>query len=703
MIEKESNPILDEQHGAKEELQENNKAERADSDNKFDNTILERISTGDLSEEEFGGVLRLTDGVWSGEYALDEEEYGNRGVSAMSLALARVVGEEEEWRQGLKSKRTQDARKLFLAGFLEKMQETEDEEKADSICDDLFSAYSHPDNLINHVGGFLDYAELYELAKESKSGSKDFAGLIRLKLKEDKSFRDGSMVRELFALEPIELARMIPIVIDVAEDAGWMSTWEGSGVEDRVAEEARGTLTKTYETLAEIRDNNSSAFLRIEAQAMAEDLRRYENGLSVNRSDWSDEQKEAGRLRIERWVAEDREWRKLNEKLDESELEYKQKLFLKALHRPNVKNIVEGELGVGLDDISVEGQERLLGFMAKAGDNTYERLKGAMTQVDNKKGFAEAFLAMEFGEDFGEVLLNVAEVLDKEDLSKLLTGIENIRNESEDFAAFFGEKLGQDVEWAIGERVSEILYVAKEVQEKGIAEAELLGNRLKTTDINEAINVLAMIGSAIGDINSSVDSGLSKKIFNENGVNMYQLGETGNVLLKTRAYGARNRESMREIEYTGEAQINFAVNVMGFEPVPAELSDEIRDNALSIRIDREGLALDENGEKIDYNPTLEDLTIALDLGALGGADDNPNTMVGKIVAIGNILRSQENQKKGRGYHTTLSAELRPKEAFAQMVQKVEYQAEEMTRLRLEAHLGQSTLKRASLPEEKTAA
>jgi hypothetical protein len=290
----------------------------------------------------------------------------------------------------------------------------------------------------------------------------------------------------------------------------------------------------------------------------------------------------------------------------------------------------------------------------------------------------EAFKALDFGQDFAVVLKELMRQSEKETNERLFAGLEKVREQIEPFAETFYEidgDLRTAVGRAVGERVTEMLYAALEsVKSQGDKVSVDLhddsGSARVATSVNEVMQAIEMVGQALTKINQSMAEKRAQKVLDKGTVKMWNLGDRGDVLLKTRAVGAREEDILKEYEYGSEAQMNFAVNLEGSETVPPSLSSPLRDRALSIRIDLEGRLLSNDGEIIGYDPTREVLNAAFDIGSLytiEDTDNNPNQLVGSAIAVGNRLRAEQLKRDGRGYHTSLDAKFGKSLKFEQMV------------------------------------
>jgi hypothetical protein len=76
------------------------------------------------------------------------------------------------------------------------------------------------------------------------------------------------------------------------------------------------------------------------------------------------------------------------------------------------------------------------------------------------------------------------------------------------------------------------------------------------------------------------------------------------------------------------------------------------DNRISIRLDREGVRLQDRGSDVQRDPTQEQGTLSLDIGSIIGDDNWLGTKVGRFLAWGNVLRSQALGSEPKLNHVT---------------------------------------------------
>ena len=355
-------------------------------------------------------------------------------------------------------------------------------------------------------------------------------------------------------------------------------------------------------------------------------------------------------------------------------------MLLKALYDPGMRVAVEGELGLDLSRLSLETQRHLLAFMVEAEPERYNRLIQALDIAGSYRvQLAEAFLAAKFGKDFGDTIISVAEKLDASEIVPLLESIANVRQEASRFATLFTDfdsHLELEISNAIGERVTEALYVIEELKNSpnSVATARVLKKRMTVDSVARVQQAIDYMARGLQGINDDVSSGVVANAYTSLSSTGWNLGDKKRTFLQLKPYGSPRGEYMQGVEHSEEGQINFSVNVSDApEEVPYEIADYRRRYALSIRVDLEGTLRDHNGGKIGFDATRDTLNAALDLGSMRAQEDNPNYIVGSVISLGRKLRQKG---KSRGYHTNLDERYGNKEVFAGMV---EYTKHKLTR------------------------
>lgn len=118
-----------------------------------------------------------------------------------------------------------------------------------------------------------------------------------------------------------------------------------------------------------------------------------------------------------------------------------------------------------LSDISPEARTQLFHAGVNWTDEAYARVKQVSGSLppEHRAQFAEAFLATEFGDDFGDILLDLADANEPMELSPVLERINTIRQNGAQIAEIFGKDFAMDKRGAVAfiKRTTELLALAK--------------------------------------------------------------------------------------------------------------------------------------------------------------------------------------------------------------------------------------------------
>lgn len=302
------------------------------------------------------------------------------------------------------------------------------------------------------------------------------------------------------------------------------------------------------------------------------------------------------------------------------------------------------------------------------------------------------FVSCEYGEHMGEKIFNIGDYENKLEAEEIFSQYAAILKNAEKIASILSTSkeilsseitqadFGVQCAEAIMRRAKDMLYVADEITKKGQAGAKYYdGRKLECKDLKEVIEALKTYQEALEKIGALLQSpeDNNKYIFSlqetvEGTPESYGFsvqdtvnGEESYFMLQLRDYGAAYGQHNQAVEYNGEARINFLFFDKQFS---AQLEDANRKNALSLRIDREGVTR-EGRQIIENDPTRSAGELSLDIGSLEDA-------VGRVVSIGNVLCHREN-KNGRlvypqYYHNreSFAKKLGEAEVFAEIVEMV---------------------------------
>jgi len=410
-------------------------------------------------------------------------------------------------------------------------------------------------------------------------------------------------------------------------------------------------------------------------------------------------QMKSERLRVEIESLQDNlhfenEWQYMN-KYSEEEKE----LFLKALFDPLLRERIAADLGINWTEISLSSQIHFLEYLVRIDRERYVKLAEILKRYKGSREILfEVFLAAQYGEDYGDTILKIAES-ESEKKQKILEAYSSLNKTAKEMGAilggdfFIGElkvssevktMLPRQVAEAIMRRSKDILNVAAEIIEKGEVSAPFYdADPIAVTSIDEVLQSLEIYTKALDSIKallkeSSTTFGIVSRE-KTNNMSTYHLKMKGEksesfMSLQLRKYGARPGEHDVEREFDGEARINF---LFSDTPIGTNLRDEARRNALSLRIDREGKTR-ENGKIVHNDPSRKDGELSLEIGSVFHEDQTlPSAVVGRVVSVGNylgLLRQQRLETENPEYYhnrESFAKELGDADVFAHIVENIE--------------------------------
>ena len=362
--------------------------------------------------------------------------------------------------------------------------------------------------------------------------------------------------------------------------------------------------------------------------------------------------------------------------------------YLNAVHRNDiVKQAIEARLGLKLANITLLAQVQLLKFMSEAGDTRFDSLCSVLHDIDNQElrlKFAESFLAADFGDDFGDSLLVIAEssLISDEEKEKILDNISSCRQSiakiTSLYSDFDGGDFAKEYVRAANERLTDAITVFARIATSGSAAADLGRFGQSNLGYNEAIEALQYESKSLGIIAGTFDDVLSGKEgafaerfmspdidHNRSFYNFFSPNH-GYVLVHTRPegagsfdptieYGKYHRASNLNASNVGtEASISIIVDPVSpfslpspFRPDHRKVHDkgfyDIRtmNKVSAIRLDREGRIPGKSADSSERNPINEVGTVSVDLAAIGDRPDTPSGKIARLFSVGNKIRSEK--------------------------------------------------------------
>lgn len=370
-----------------------------------------------------------------------------------------------------------------------------------------------------------------------------------------------------------------------------------------------------------------------------------------------------------------------------------------AAHNPGVEKVIDSELGVNLKDISLDAQIQLLKYMKNSNDSKYNTL--CKTLKNTKEGarlkLAEMFLAADFGEDFGDSLLMIANStrLDDKEKEKIFDSISSCRESIKSITGLYDHidgEFAKEYARAANERLTDALTVFSEIAKKGYAEADLgwAGRpRFSYETALEALEYerksLEIVSDTFDDVIKCKDGTYAKIVlhpdeeFQRLNRTIYDLYSPnhGHVMIYTRADGSHSFDP--DVEYgkigsryninsknTGvEASISMIVDpvdpfsmINPYKPDKRAIKnpnyyDESTMNKVStIRLDREGRKLGWAADHPERDPANPFGIVSVDLAAIGDRADTPSGKIARLMAVGNSIRASRMGNETSLNHNT---------------------------------------------------
>ncbi|MDO5451967.1 MAG: hypothetical protein Q4F56_02660 [Candidatus Saccharibacteria bacterium] len=375
--------------------------------------------------------------------------------------------------------------------------------------------------------------------------------------------------------------------------------------------------------------------------------------------------------------------------------------YLSVIHQNNlVKEAVEERLSIDLTDISIESQITLLRFMTEAGNERFDKLCNTLhaSGKASRIKLAENFLAADFGEDFGDALLDIAssERLSNDEKERVLDTISSCRESvgriTDLYTGFDDGKFAKEYARASNERLTDAVTVFQQIAKNGVAEADLDWAGKPRFDYNKAIEALEyeaksleIISGTLGDVKSGVKGAFAEVVLtrdeslqrlNRTFYNFYS-PQHGYVLLYTRPEGShsfdptiefgKERSKYREdsINAGVEASISLTTNPINPFSLPNPYRPDkhavknprfydpiIMDKVSAIRLDREGRAPGMAANDSSRDPINPVGMVSVDLEAIGDRADTPSGKIARLLSVGGKLREEASGVDSSLNHNT---------------------------------------------------
>jgi hypothetical protein len=372
---------------------------------------------------------------------------------------------------------------------------------------------------------------------------------------------------------------------------------------------------------------------------------------------------------------------------------------------------IEEDFRFKLEDMSIWGQNNFLSYLERVSVEKVQQLQD-FCQRFGKDGL-KAFLSLEYGQEYGDVLLGLAhsEHISQEQVKNILKEY-NVLNEraleiakvikkssffedlqlSSKAAGTFEEQFSE----AIMRRAKDILNTAQAIAKNGKAQTEFFKKgTIECDSPKEVIQALKIYSGALEKIEcllqpENESNRFTLQLFDvaqEQVPEIYDFAvvdkKTGGksyLTVQLREKGAPLGKHNQEMEFNGEARINILTHS---EKIGRKLTARSRQEALSARLDLEGIVrLD--GEIIANDPT-KGKELSWEIGFIGEEKSSlPGDVIARVVAIGNALGEERKKTEAMAeshypeyYHNRESfiKELGEPKVFAKVVNFIRRQIE----------------------------
>ncbi len=398
--------------------------------------------------------------------------------------------------------------------------------------------------------------------------------------------------------------------------------------------------------------------------------------------------------------------------------------FLKIVHGNNyIKSFIQETIGIALNKIPIKSQACLLKFMTGANNARFDILCSALQKIENKNlriKLLENFVAADFGEDFGDALLDIANSsrISGEQLEEILDKVsscrESIREISGLYDKFDSGVFASQYARAANERLTDAITVFREIANNGSAQANLGWPGAVEFDYNKAMEALNyeaksldIISGTLGDVASGKDGAFAEPVLSPDahrGRSLYNFysPDHGYALLYTRPEGAgsfdssfeygknRSRYDKSSSNVGVEASISLIVNPVDpfalpnpFKPNAKAIKNpnfydpSTMDKVSALRIDREGRIPGAPADDLDRDPVNPNGTVSVDLAAIGDRVDTPSGKIARLLSVGGALRTgDDNSALNHNTHWFDQAKYGTDKGFKRLVDYIDSMAKE---------------------------
>lgn len=336
-------------------------------------------------------------------------------------------------------------------------------------------------------------------------------------------------------------------------------------------------------------------------------------------------------------------------------------VILKVMHEPKVRDLVNDELGLDIRVLSVDEQLHLLDYMQSGNADRYKRMIAASQRLDGaaREQFAKAFLATEFGDDFGDKLLSITEYMLSEELEAILADLEKMRVGMRQIVAWFAsidEHFAEVALKGVAERTTDIITTIEAAARQGSLQIDVVpgggddpaskfmytaDTQQATKDLSDMADDLATKGAMVSDEKTVVSRVVVKS---DKFARFRLLNPThGTMVMNIRPYGTRTRGDHQYEIGSYNKGVEASIGMLTNPHNRFTITGTANINDVSLRFDREGHAPNVSALDPGRSTTNQEGTIAVDVASIFsfGDPNEPATRIGRAVAAGARLRAKE--------------------------------------------------------------
>ena len=690
--------------------------------------ILPYLTLDKLNKQEISGLMELAGDVLT---AMDLKKLPKDKfltIESLEKAIAMASGEEVAWEKGLVPPKLAQAQKLVCARLLNEIDDDNPKKKWD-IYNNFFG--TSPD-IASYCGGLRGSLELLTIAE--RTSQNPCANEIYEEIIYEYSFAEqNDFEKILHDSTPIQQLRLLPIYNKIALRCDT----------DSYSRRALGKVVEALDAIEE--DDHSKPLIELVAFLVNDNIEQFFAGELV---DIDNDNPECRRMLQEH---EERQliWKKEQEQLHEEfptlpknralsriapdvagasdasgntvqisnqkgetlsllncledntfGLDRDTAFLVGAAHNPGVEEIINNRINLKLQDIPLNSQVQLLKFMTEADSSRFNRLCNTLSKVDRslRLKLTEGFVAADFGEDFGDALLDIAssERLSNDEKERVLDTISSCRESvgriTDLYTSFDDGKFAKQYARASNERLTDAVTVFQQIAKNGVAEANLDWAGKPRFDFDKAIEALEyeaksleVISGTLGDVKSGVKGAFAEVVLprddslqrlNRTFYNFYS-PQHGYVLLYTRPEGShsfdptiefgkeRSKYSEDSINAGVEASISLTTNPIDPFSLPNPYRPDkrvvknprfydpiIMDKVSAIRLDREGRAPGMAANDSSRDPINPVGMVSVDLAAIGDRADTPSGKIARLLSVGGKLREEASGVDSSLNHNT---------------------------------------------------